>query len=455
MGKNYDPQKQKCDIFISYKTKPGDTLAKLLYDKLVFCGFNVFLDSEKLNDVNYEKEIEAQIKDCTDFLVLLFEGSLDGVLREEKTGDKILNEDWMAKEIRWALKYGAHIIPILKEGYIKPEGLPEEIDNAVKANGVYIPEKHYFDEAFMRLINVFLNCKHEYADMDSDTETERKANEGDPFSMNDLAMKTEMGTFLIQQNKALALEIYKCAAENGSVAACYNIGDIYEKCAEDPHLSRKEEYNLDNEDCIVSDKDKRENPSLSKEDILRKKFTDKARFYYMKAGDSYAPALYRLGVLAEKEDKRNEAFEYYNKAQELGYAPAINAVGYFYENGIGKVQQNTEKALELFESISDKLPHAAYNYARLWSRENDDAPELDDVKEYYEKAFFSREPVPQAAFALAELYKEKGEIKSARHYYYLALEYGYYKAKDALKKMDAKIVSSRQSEPGMSEEMYL
>lgn len=452
MEDNYDTQ--KCDIFISYKTQGGDELAGRLKDKLEYCGYNVFLDSKNLTDVNYEQEIETKIKDCTDFLVLLTPGSLDGVLKEKKIGNTIIEEDWIAKEIRWAQKYNAHIIPIIKEGFDKPDGLPEEIENAVKNNGVYIPAKYYFDEAFMRLINVFLNCKHEYADMDSDTETEKKAQKKEPFSMNDLALKTEMGTLLIHQNKASALKMYKDAAQNGSVAANYNIGDIYEKCADDPLLSGKGEYDLSNEDCIVSDKDKRENPNLNKEAILKKKLTDKAKEYYMKAGDSYAPALYRLGVLAEKEDKPNEAFKYYKKAQELDYAPAINAVGYFLENGIDEVPQDTTEARKLFKSISDRLPHAAYNYARLLSKENDNMPELKDVEDYYKKAFFSREPVPQAAYALAELYEKKGEIKSARHYYYLALEYGYYNAKDALKKMDVKIVSSRQSEPDPDEEIH-
>lgn len=59
-------------------------------------------------------------------------------------------------------------------------------------------------------------------------------------------------------------------------------------------------------------------------------------------------------------------------------------------------------------------------------------------------AFFSREPVPQAAYALAEMYEKEGGDISARHYYYLALEYGYYKAKEALNKIDSKIVSSRK-----------
>lgn len=147
--------------------------------------------------------------------------------------------------------------------------------------------------------------------MDSDTETERKAKEDrDPFSMNDYALKTEMGTLLISQNKAEALKQYLEAAKNGSVAANYNIGDIYEKCADDPHLAYTGEYNLSDK-SIVLDSDKKENPNLNVEGILRKRFSEKAKSYYMKAGDSYPPTLYRLGILAEKEYKLKEAFKYY------------------------------------------------------------------------------------------------------------------------------------------------
>lgn len=63
----------------------------------------------------------------------------------------------------------------------------------------------------------------------------------------------------------------------------------------------------------------------------------------------------------------------------MGYAPAINTAGYFYENGIDEVPQDTKKALDLFKSICDKLPHAAYNYARLSALKNNSAKK-DEIK---------------------------------------------------------------------------
>lgn len=445
-----DIEIEKYDIFISYKKKCGDKLARLIYEKLIKCGYRVFLDDKEIVDEDYVIKIEKSIEQCTDFLVLFTPGSLDLVPNERIVDGVLKDEDWVAKEIRIAQKNNCHIIPIIEEGFRAPDGLPKDIEKATHMNGVYFPYK-YFDEAFTRLINVFLNCKQNYSEMDSDTETQRKAKKGDPSAINDLALKSEIGTFIIPEDKAGSFRKYLEAARKGSIAAYCNIADVFEKCSDDPHLSVEGEYYIDA--CYDSFGQTDEPSGTAEEETQyhKMRYLKAAKDNYRKAielslkknGMKYAPALYKLGIIAEKENRPMEAFELYKEAMEQEYKPAVNAVAFYYANGIGTVLQDIGKAKELFRSISAELPHAAYNYAKLISKNSKDK---EEVKRLYNFAFFHRDSVPQAAFALAELYRADNDLIAARHYYYLALDGGYYPAAKAIRELDMQYATSREAE---------
>ena len=99
----------KCQIFISYKRSTGEELAYLLYEKLTASGYHVFFDSKGLIDENYKKAIEKKIQECTDFIVLLTAHSMDGLIDEKEEDINTEKEDWLAKEIRMAIKNNKHI----------------------------------------------------------------------------------------------------------------------------------------------------------------------------------------------------------------------------------------------------------------------------------------------------------------------------------------------------------
>ncbi|MCC3351146.1 toll/interleukin-1 receptor domain-containing protein [Ruminococcus albus] len=437
---NIEFEDHNCDIFISYKRDGGDDLSAFFAEELKNMGYRVFLDVKQLkDDASYVKRITEEIENCKDFIFVLSADCFKGVKDEVRIDeDTIENEDWLAKEIRLALKSGRHMIPLIKHNYSRPDDLPPELIRATEANGVTVPIG-YFGEAFFRLVNVFLNStKNYYAEMDSDTETKRRIQEGEVSAKNEFALKTEIGTFLINKDKAKALDIYLKAAEEGLPAAYYNIADILEKCADDVYLSYSSGY--------AADTKIKELPGIKN----AHDYIDAAVYYYNKADAlyrekkniGYAPALYRLGVIKEKEEAYKDAFKSYSESAKQQYVPAVNAVAFYYATGKGEVvTKDVEKAKSLFESISDELPFAAYNYAKLMADEKKTA-DVSDLIKNYEKAYFSKEPVPQAAYELAKIYQKQNDIIKAKHFYYLALEGGYYPADKEIKKIEQEYLSS-------------
>lgn len=418
----------KCQIFISYKRSTGEELAYLLYEKLTASGYHVFFDSKGLIDENYKKAIEKKIQECTDFIVLLTAHSMDGLIDEKEEDINTEKEDWLAKEIRMAIKNNKHIIPIIKGDYTIPTRISKDISDAVSENGVYFP-KTYFEEAFARLSTVYLNSKLDDKDMESDTSTLKGYKANEPCLSNDFALKTEIGAATVQENKAGCVKIYEDAIRAGSKAAYYNLGDIYEKCADDMHLLSEEEYGIKIPSNI---------PNIEYKEYLM----EQAQKYYLKA-ENYPPALYRLGVMCEKKYALDKAIEYYLESQKSNFAPAVNAVAYYYENGLGGLKRDTLKAMELFKLAMDLgLSQAAYNYAKLRQR-NMLPHERNEIINLYLSAFFSETPIPQAAYEIGRLFEDISDKVNALHYYYLAAEAGFIPANAEIKRLKKKNITSR------------
>lgn len=438
---------EKCSIFISYKRNGGEAFAYLIYDSLKQQGYNnVFLDNKKIIDEDYVDKIDRCIRNCTDFLVVFSPGCLNGIVNEKTEDIGTSREDWLAKELRIALDANAHIVPLIMENFRTPDGLPDDIIKAASQNGVKFPSG-YFDEALTRLTDVFLNCSKKHDSMESDTQVIKMAENGDPRYLNDLGIKNEIGTPVIPQNKANALQFYIQAAKKGSKAAYCNIGDIYEKCAGDIQLAMSTEYDVDLI-ALVNGSDSFGSSTDISDAELRQQFLNAAEYCYTMAGD-IPVALYRLGVLEEKKFNFSKAFSLYIKAAEKDYPPAVNAAAYYYKNALGNVPCQPEKAFELWSSIKDKLPHAAYNYAQMLEKEAVRDKLIEDIINYYEFAFFSRRCVPQAAFALGKIYEKQLIISKARHYYRLSFEAGYLLANKELRRLNREIRSSRTEEEGL------
>ena len=106
-------ERNKYDIFISYKRKSLPT-ANNLYYRLTTRGFSTFFDLEEMGRDNFNTQLLNYIENAKDVFVILEEGSLDAC--KEVDWEK----DWFCHEIAFALEKRKNIIPILIDGYQMP-----------------------------------------------------------------------------------------------------------------------------------------------------------------------------------------------------------------------------------------------------------------------------------------------------------------------------------------------
>ena len=93
----------KYDIFISYRRKGGAEKARPLKSELERRGYRVFLDFDELKDGVFDQRIMDAIDEAPIFLVILSAHSLDRCINED---------DWVRKEIEYAVKKNRHLVPV-------------------------------------------------------------------------------------------------------------------------------------------------------------------------------------------------------------------------------------------------------------------------------------------------------------------------------------------------------
>lgn len=137
--------------------------------------------------------------------------------------------------------------------------------------------------------------------------------------------------------------------------------------------------------------------NLGKLEEKNKNYKKAFEYYETSAnlGDSWAlnkiGEFYRLGIYVEKN--LSIAFEYYQKSSEcsilsLCYWSKYNLAKYYYKNGIPEINiyKNTNKAIELLESISNNLMEAneelIYIYYNLYVNNSKEDKYLNKLKYY-------------------------------------------------------------------------
>lgn len=96
-------QEKKYDIFISYRREGGKNIARLLKTELGLRGYHAFLDFDELKDGRFDKRIMDAIDAAPVFMFILSEHALDRCVDEN---------DWVRREIEYAMETERHIVPI-------------------------------------------------------------------------------------------------------------------------------------------------------------------------------------------------------------------------------------------------------------------------------------------------------------------------------------------------------
>lgn len=123
------------DIFISYRREGGDTLAQLIYDRLTARGYRVFLDIESLRSGKFNEKLLSVMEECKDVVAILPPKGLERCSNPE---------DWVYRELAYAIENRKNIIPIMMKGFSWPEELPEALRELPNFNGI-LDSKDYFD----------------------------------------------------------------------------------------------------------------------------------------------------------------------------------------------------------------------------------------------------------------------------------------------------------------------
>ena len=138
---DYVPQKNQVEIFISYRRIDGRDYARSIMQGLKIIGYpNVFFDYNSLRDGVFNTQIIDSIYSCNDFLLVISPLALRNCSREG---------DWVAREIRLALKYQKKIIPIVIEDTFKdwPEDFPSDFSSIKKIQFHKLKVDEYFESS--------------------------------------------------------------------------------------------------------------------------------------------------------------------------------------------------------------------------------------------------------------------------------------------------------------------
>lgn len=113
-------EKNKYDIFISYRRDGGAQYARILQLMLIQRGYKVFLDYDELTDGVFSDKIRAAIKEAPVFMLVLSKGSMERCANDG---------DWVREEITLAVDLQKHIVPVNPDNGFDgfPEAMPERL----------------------------------------------------------------------------------------------------------------------------------------------------------------------------------------------------------------------------------------------------------------------------------------------------------------------------------------
>jgi hypothetical protein len=153
--------------FISYRREGGWETSRLIFSELQKRDIDAFLDVEKLGRSLFDEQLFHHIDESANFILILSPGALDRCSDEN---------DWLRKEIAYAISKGKNIVPVLKDNYIFPasQDLPEDIRKICRFNCVSLHHE-YIGPAFEKLISFLVKEDTSTAPTDSDLEQFRQA----------------------------------------------------------------------------------------------------------------------------------------------------------------------------------------------------------------------------------------------------------------------------------------
>lgn len=315
--------------FISYRRKGGDVYARTIYQQLLLDGYDkdtVFFDIHS-SDGFFSEEIQEAIENCENFILVLTEHTLD------KCSDP---EDWVRKEIVYAMKLGKNIIPVginkwsqarpdIKRFFTRSDDLPEEIARIKELKLIWLSMDEGFENAIKEIENKFgrilKSARKEEKEVQTPLGILKKA-------VADSATKLGKAYYFGEEadqdyQKALAFYHAGALAGNSYAQYCYGFMLIYNGFCQDDDYEEAVHW-------LEMAAEKNETNAMAE-----------------------LGALYYYGRYVEKDYDRSNAW--YQKGAEKGDSECLLYLGMNYLYGNGK-QVDPQKALDLFEQAKESAP---------------------------------------------------------------------------------------------------
>ncbi len=144
-----DPQNR---VFIAYRRKNSTYIGRAVFQDLRAAGYDVFFDVEGLDSAgNFEQAILRQVAARPHFVVILAPGTLEGFADPD---------DWLRREVEYALQTGRNVIPLLFNGFEFKDYrhlLTGTLAQLERQQGIPVPQA-FFNEAMARLRGMMQNA---------------------------------------------------------------------------------------------------------------------------------------------------------------------------------------------------------------------------------------------------------------------------------------------------------
>ena len=136
-------------VFISYRRNVSSFIARAIFLDLRANGYDVFMDVESIDSGTFDTIILNQIEARGHFVVVLTPGSVERCVEPD---------DWLRREIEYAMDKQRNIVPVLANGFTfngTERYLTGKLSELYRYNA--LPLYHeYFDEGMTRLRTRFL-----------------------------------------------------------------------------------------------------------------------------------------------------------------------------------------------------------------------------------------------------------------------------------------------------------
>lgn len=126
-------------IFISYRRDGSAILAHAIAERMRNEHYSTYLDTESLKGDKFDTKLLNEIKKSSCIIAVIPPGGLDRCLNNK--------DDWVRRELSWAIYNNIPIVPVLMNGFKWPCKLPLDIAGLQFCNAVIFDEKNYYLES--------------------------------------------------------------------------------------------------------------------------------------------------------------------------------------------------------------------------------------------------------------------------------------------------------------------